>query len=176
MVGTERIPNRPAEAACPPPITRQYPKGQSVNATSSNGVPMCRLLQARETIPPSPLTPAGIPVAKTTPGCHTRLRIGVTASWHGQQSTSPTLWDYPSPKGLVVRRLDCKPETPTARDSSAFTRRRMSTDPSSALGCGLRRCRRCRRAPGRASWLVSCRRRQRQSDWASTAETTRPHR
>ena len=38
--------------ACPPPITRQYPKGQSVNATSSNGVPMCRLLQARETIPP----------------------------------------------------------------------------------------------------------------------------
>ncbi|SDD74909.1 hypothetical protein SAMN05192552_10457 [Natrinema hispanicum] len=84
----------------------------------------------RDDTPPSPLTPAGIPVAKITPGCHTRSRIGVTATWHGQQSTSPTLWDYPSPKGLGVRRLDCKPETPTARDSSAFTRRRMSMSSS----------------------------------------------
>ncbi len=43
-----------------------------------------------------------VPVAKTTPGRQTRSRIGVTATWHGQQSTSPTLWDYPRPQGLVV--------------------------------------------------------------------------
>ena len=47
--------------------------------------------------------PAGVPVAKTTPGRRTRSRIGVTAVWHRQQSTSPMLWDYPCPKGLVVR-------------------------------------------------------------------------
>ena len=37
--------------------TRQYPKGQAVNATSSKGVPTCRLLKARDTIPPSLATP-----------------------------------------------------------------------------------------------------------------------
>jgi len=51
-------------------------------------------------------------VAKTTPGRCRRLRIGVPATWHGQQSTTPMLWDYPCPKGLVVRRLDCEPELP----------------------------------------------------------------
>jgi hypothetical protein len=99
-------------------VTRQYPKGRSVNAHSRR-VCLCRLLKTRTTIPPTLPTPAGVPVAKTTPGHHIRSRIGVPATWHGQQSTSPMPWDYPRPKGLVVRCLDCEPETPTARDSSA---------------------------------------------------------
>ena len=94
--------------------------------TFQKNVSVCRLLKASTTIPPTLLTPAGVPVAKTTPGRPTWSKIGVTAAWHRQQSTTPTLWDYPRPKGVVVRRLDCEPETPTARDSSAFTRRRMS--------------------------------------------------
>jgi hypothetical protein len=64
---------------------------------------LCHLLKASITIPPTLLTPAGVPLANITPGRHTRLRIGVTATWHGQQSTSPMLWDYLRPKGLVVR-------------------------------------------------------------------------
>ena len=82
-------------------VTRWYPKGQSVNAPPRR-VCLCRLLEADHKVSPSPLTPAGVPVAKITPGCPKRLRIGVTATWHGQQSTGPTLWDYSCPKGLVV--------------------------------------------------------------------------
>ena len=98
-------------------VTRQYPKEQSVNV-HARSVCLCRLLKASTTIPPTLLTPASVPVAKTTLGRPIRLRIGVTATWHGQQSTISMLWDYPCPTGVVVRRLDCKPETPTARDSS----------------------------------------------------------
>jgi hypothetical protein len=83
-------------------VTRQYPKGQSVNAHARSVCP-CRLLKARQTIPPTLLTPAGDPVAKTTPGCRRWSMIGVPAAWHRQQSTSPILWDYLRPKGLVVR-------------------------------------------------------------------------
>ena len=53
----------------------------------------CRLLKASITIPPTLLTPAGVPVVKITLERRTRSRIGVTAIWHRQQSTSPTLWD-----------------------------------------------------------------------------------
>jgi len=44
-------------------VTRQYPKRQSVNATFQKSVSLCRLLQANQTIPPTLLTPAGVPVA-----------------------------------------------------------------------------------------------------------------
>jgi hypothetical protein len=38
----------------------------NVNDISSKGVSTCRLLTANQTIPPSPLISAGVPVAKTT--------------------------------------------------------------------------------------------------------------
>ena len=46
-------------------VTRQYPKGQSVNAHLRR-VWLCRLLEANQKVPPNPLTPAGVPVAKNT--------------------------------------------------------------------------------------------------------------
>jgi len=62
------------------------------------------------------------------------------------------VWDYPCPKGLVVQRLDCEPETPTARDSSAFTRRRMSIWSGHHPRSNTRAT-----GQGPPRWLVSCR-------------------
>jgi hypothetical protein len=42
----------------------QYPKEWAVNVTSLKGVPMCRLLKASQTIPPSLPMPAGVPWQK----------------------------------------------------------------------------------------------------------------
>ena len=47
-----------------------------MNDTSSKGVPTCRVLKARDTIPPSLLTPAGVPVAKTTLGRQNTVEDG----------------------------------------------------------------------------------------------------
>jgi len=62
-----------------------------------------RLLHGNTTIPPTLLTLAGVPVAKSTPGRQTWSRKEVPAAWHRQQSTTPTLWDYPCPTDVVVR-------------------------------------------------------------------------
>jgi len=101
--------------------------------THPRRVCLYRLPEAGQKILPTLLTPAGIPVAQTTFGRHTRSRKGVTAIWHRQQSTTSMLWDYPCPKDVVARCLDYKPETSTARDSSAFTRRRMTKRGTSLL-------------------------------------------
>jgi len=45
-----------------------------------------RLLYAPQKVTPSPLTSAGLPEAKITPGVRTRWRIGVPGAWHSQQS------------------------------------------------------------------------------------------
>ena len=97
-----------------------------MNATSLKGVSVPTAQSTRHDTPNS-ADACQRSCGKNNTGTPTGSRIGVTAAWHRQQSTTSTLWDYPCPKGVVVWWLDCKPETPTARDSSAFTRRRMST-------------------------------------------------
>jgi len=131
---------------------------------------MCRLLKASQMIPPTLLTPAR-PRGKNNTGTpntvEDRGNGGLAPSseikdfwWAArerssrerQQSTSPIPWDYPRPKGLVVRWLDCEPETPTARDSSALSGQRHFWTFSVAVSgrwppfwrsTGYRTCKRC---------------------------------
>ncbi len=102
-----------------------------------------RLLYAPQKVTPSPSKSAGLPEAKTTPGVQTRWRIGVPGAWHSQQSYPPqsvnptrilTVSGFGGTANLKSPTLS-KPEVCDVRessirltqDSSAFTRRRMST-------------------------------------------------
>ena len=123
---------------------RQSPKGQSVTVnTHARSVCLCRLLEATQTIPLNPLTPAGVPVTKITLGRQTRSRIAVPAAWHRPQKSSISdglhenfvLVNTTSPpvryRGTTCARKVLYSAGWTAnltlpRDSSAFTRRRIS--------------------------------------------------
>ena len=76
----------------------------------------------------TPLTPAGVPTAKTPLGRQLWLGIHVPAAWHCQQSPPLQSMSIPPDSYRDDARVDCTPETPNCgRDSSVVTRRRMST-------------------------------------------------
>jgi hypothetical protein len=113
---------RPSEAALPP-LMRQYPKHQHGERECQKRSSVL-VGRASPKITPSPSTCQRLPAGKNNRWESPTPRIGVPAVWHRQSATDhddrvrrvPAKW----------RSHGCKPETPTARDSSAFRRRRMS--------------------------------------------------
>ena len=106
------------------------------------------------TLPPTLLTPQRNPHGKNNVGVPEWPRRGVTAAWHRPQkskisdvrtraklSSTPavspvTAHEHPADSNGRMLGETAKPETPTARDSSAFARRRMSNP----VGAYVRRC------------------------------------
>ena len=71
----------------------------------------------RTTLPPTLLTPQRNPHGKNNVGVPEWPRIGVTAAWHRQQSHPSQPTSIPPDSYRGDARWDCKPETPTARES-----------------------------------------------------------